>query len=89
MADGDVHDFCNPRLAVAGSHGTGCTLSAAVTAGLALGECLPAAVAAAKDYLGNTLRHSYVFHSPGGGSIHALNQATSALFAAPAIPSAR
>ena len=89
VADGEVQQFSAPRLAVAGSHGTGCTLSAAVTAGLALGECLPAAVAAAKDYLGNTLRHSYVFHSPGGGSIHALNQATSALFAAPAIPSAR
>ncbi|MEI7954684.1 MAG: bifunctional hydroxymethylpyrimidine kinase/phosphomethylpyrimidine kinase [Verrucomicrobiota bacterium] len=89
VADGEVHPFCAPRLAVAGSHGTGCTLSAAITAGLALGQCLPAAVAAAKDYLGNTLRHSYVFRSPGGSSIHALNQATCAPFPAPVIPSAR
>ena len=76
VADGDIHDFSDPRLAVAGSHGTGCTLSAAVTAGLAMGAALPDAVAAAKEYLNNTLRHSYVFSSPGGGMIHALNQGT-------------
>lgn len=76
VADGEVFHFSAPRLVVAGSHGTGCTLAAAVTARLALGEPLPAAVAAAKAYLGNTLRQSYVFPSPGGGSIHALNQGT-------------
>ncbi|KAB2638394.1 MAG: bifunctional hydroxymethylpyrimidine kinase/phosphomethylpyrimidine kinase [Verrucomicrobia bacterium] len=76
VTDGEVHQFSAPRLAVAGSHGTGCTLSAAVTAGLAQGATLVAAVAAAKSYLNDTLRHSYEFSSPGGGTIHALNQAT-------------
>lgn len=82
VSDGEVFEFSAPRLAVAGSHGTGCTLSAAITARLALGDTLPAAVAAAKSYLGDTLRHSYQFPSPAGGSIHALNQATRAFPAA-------
>ena len=73
---GEVFHFSAPRQQVPASHGTGCTLSAALTARLALGDALPAAVAAAKSYLSESLRHSYSFHSPGGGSIHALNQGT-------------
>jgi hydroxymethylpyrimidine/phosphomethylpyrimidine kinase len=76
VADGEVYRFSAPRVAVAGSHGTGCTLSAAVTARLALGDPLPGAVAAAKAYLGETLQRSYVFACPRGGPIHALNQGT-------------
>lgn len=76
VADGEVFRFTVPRLAVAGSHGTGCTLSAAVTARLALGDSLPAAVAAAKAYLTNTLRHSYTFAPCHGAAVHALNQGT-------------
>lgn len=73
---GQVFSFAAPRLPVAASHGTGCTLSAAITAALAHGKPLPEAVRAAKDYLGETLRQSYGFPSPGGGSLHALNQGT-------------
>ncbi len=76
LADGEIYHFSTPRLTVAGSHGTGCTLAAAVTARLALGDALPAAVAAAKAYLTDTLRHSYAFESPAGGILHALNQGT-------------
>lgn len=76
VADGEVFRFSAPRLAVAGSHGTGCTLSAALAARLARGEPLPAAVAAAKFYLSETLRRSYVFCTPRGGPVHALNQGT-------------
>lgn len=39
------------RLAAAHSHGTGCTLSAAVTAGLARGLAVPEACRAARDYV--------------------------------------
>ncbi len=74
--DGHVHRFTAPRLPVPGSHGTGCTLSAALAAALALGQPLPDAVATAKRYLGHTLAHSYSFRSPAGGSVHALNQGT-------------
>ena len=76
LADGEIFRFSTPRLAVPGSHGTGCTLAAAVTARLALGDTLPAAVAAAKAYLTDTLRYSYAFDSPTGGTVHALNQGT-------------
>jgi len=43
-ADG-VRWFEAPRIATPHTHGTGCVLSAAITAGLALGDDLPAAVA--------------------------------------------
>lgn len=45
-----VH-FTGPRILTRASHGTGCTLSAAITAGLALGSPLETAVAEARDYL--------------------------------------
>jgi hydroxymethylpyrimidine/phosphomethylpyrimidine kinase len=77
LADGGkVYRYSAPRLPVPGSHGTGCTLSAAITAGLALGMPLPEAVASAKEYLGKCLAFSYGFKGPDGGAIHALNQGT-------------
>ena len=71
---GQVYRFTAARIPVAGSHGTGCTLSAAITAALAHGESLPRAVESAKNFLGETLRHSYHFQSPSGEILHALNQ---------------
>ena len=71
---GEVHRFTAARVPVAGSHGTGCTLSAAITAALAHGESLPCAVETAKNFLGETLRRSYHFQSAGGEIVHALNQ---------------
>lgn len=73
---GEVFRFSEARIPVAAAHGTGCTLSAAITAALARREDLPWAVEVAKSYLGETLRHSYEFASPCGGLIHALNQGT-------------
>lgn len=64
------------RIPVAGSHGTGCTLSAAITAALANGYALPKAVETAKIFLGNCLRHSYELAGPDGGIVSALNQGT-------------
>ncbi|RYD29710.1 MAG: hydroxymethylpyrimidine/phosphomethylpyrimidine kinase, partial [Verrucomicrobiaceae bacterium] len=75
IENGKVHRFSTARLDLPGSHGTGCTLSAAVAARLALGDDLPAAVAAAKDYLTETLRSSYRFNF-SGEAVHALNQGT-------------
>jgi hydroxymethylpyrimidine/phosphomethylpyrimidine kinase len=77
-ADGVIHHFRSPRLDVPGSHGTGCTLSAAITACLALGDSLPRAVELAKIYLSATLEKSYSFHGPSGKQLHALNQGTTA-----------
>ncbi|MBA4489237.1 bifunctional hydroxymethylpyrimidine kinase/phosphomethylpyrimidine kinase [uncultured Paracoccus sp.] len=43
--------FRAPRIATRNTHGTGCTLSAAIAAGLAQGMDMPQAVARAHDYL--------------------------------------
>jgi hydroxymethylpyrimidine kinase/phosphomethylpyrimidine kinase len=73
---GELFRFTEARIPVNGSHGTGCSLSAAITAALAQGEPLPWAVENAKHYLGEILRQSYEFASPDGGTIHSLNQGT-------------
>lgn len=63
--------FRSPRIDTAASHGTGCTLSAAIAAQLALGKDLHDAVAAAKSYLSRTLAESLAW-----GEIAMLNQGT-------------
>lgn len=73
---GTIHRFTSPRQNVQASHGTGCTLAAAVASGLALGKTLPESVAAAKAYLDESLATSYSFQSPHGETLHALNQGT-------------
>ncbi|MFT3990343.1 MAG: bifunctional hydroxymethylpyrimidine kinase/phosphomethylpyrimidine kinase [Luteolibacter sp.] len=70
-AEGNESVFTADRLKLPGSHGTGCTFSAAIAARLALGDDLPAAVGNAKTYLTETLRTSYTIDA-----IHALNQGT-------------
>ena len=54
-----------PRLRTRHTHGTGCTLSAAITANLALGLSLPDAVTQAHTYLQGALRRA-----PGLGGGH-------------------
>jgi hydroxymethylpyrimidine/phosphomethylpyrimidine kinase len=53
---GEWHEFPAPRLETRHTHGTGCTYSAAITAGLACGRTLPSAVARAKQYLHEAIR---------------------------------
>ena len=60
-----VRHFSHPRLDTTSTHGTGCTLSAAVTAGLALGRPLETAVADALDFV-----HRAMAAAPGLGSGH-------------------
>ena len=45
------HEFPGPRIATAHTHGTGCTYSAAITAELAKGAELRAAIARAKEFI--------------------------------------
>jgi hydroxymethylpyrimidine/phosphomethylpyrimidine kinase len=47
---GEIIRFAHPRIPSRNSHGTGCTLSSAIAAGLARGHDLVEAVAAAKAY---------------------------------------
>jgi hydroxymethylpyrimidine kinase/phosphomethylpyrimidine kinase len=57
--------FTRPRLDTTSLHGTGCTLSAAVTAGLALGRELDRAVDDALDFV-----HRAIAAAPGLGGGH-------------------
>lgn len=57
--DGDnVHYLASPRYPTRNTHGTGCTLSSAITALLASGLALPEAVAQAKAYIANAISHA-------------------------------
>ncbi len=64
-------DYPGERLATRHTHGTGCTLSAAIAAHLSLGADVPAAVGAAKRYTTEAIRHAQgIGH--GHGPLHHL-----------------
>jgi hydroxymethylpyrimidine/phosphomethylpyrimidine kinase len=65
FADGKVTRVEHRRLDTTSTHGTGCTLSAAVAAHLALGESLTEAVYAALEYV-----HRAIRTAPGLGAGH-------------------
>jgi hydroxymethylpyrimidine/phosphomethylpyrimidine kinase len=65
LYDGDVRVFRGRRLETTNTHGTGCTLSAAIAAQLANGESLHAAVRRSIDYV-----HNAIATAPGLGSGH-------------------
>ena len=50
-----VKEYRAQRIVTTSTHGTGCTFSAAIAAGLAAGRDLPDAIAAARDYLSRAL----------------------------------
>jgi hydroxymethylpyrimidine/phosphomethylpyrimidine kinase len=56
--DGRVHLFRAPRIRTRHTHGTGCTYSAAITAELAKGKSLLAAVSSAKRFITRAIRTS-------------------------------
>ena len=58
-----VRRFTHPRIDTTSTHGTGCTLSAAITAGLALGRELEEAVAEGLDFV-----HRAIAAAPGLGA---------------------
>lgn len=70
-AGGELHEYVRPHVDTVHTHGTGCTLSAAIAAHLALGEPLPRAVESARDYLQLALRCSYPLGN-GEGPVHHL-----------------
>jgi len=57
------HEFSAPRIATRHTHGTGCTYSAAITAELAKGSALRAAIGSAKEFITEAIRTA-----PGLGS---------------------
>jgi hydroxymethylpyrimidine/phosphomethylpyrimidine kinase len=73
FTDGRCTEFDGPRLAVASTHGTGCTLSAAITAALARGDGLPRAVARAKRYVTRGLARALAVGHGGRPLDHAVD----------------
>jgi hydroxymethylpyrimidine/phosphomethylpyrimidine kinase len=65
VTPGGVRRFTHPRIETTSTHGTGCTLSAAITAGLALGRPLEEAVADGLDFV-----HRAIAAAPNLGSGH-------------------
>jgi len=62
VTEGAVRRFTHPRIETTSTHGTGCTLSAGIAAGLALGRPLEQAVADALDFV-----HRAIAAAPGLG----------------------
>lgn len=63
--DGGIEEFSLPRLPGRETHGTGCTLAAAVAAGLARGRTLRASVAAAKRFLHGAMARQHTWKRGG------------------------
>ena len=65
----EFHHYHSERIPNRSCHGTGCALSSAITAYLALGHSLQDAVRLAKDYVTGAIRYSQAI----GGGYHILN----------------
>jgi hydroxymethylpyrimidine/phosphomethylpyrimidine kinase len=65
LTSAGLRHFRRPRLDTTSTHGTGCTLSAAITAGLALGRPLERAVEQGLDFV-----HRAIAAAPGLGGGH-------------------
>lgn len=73
FANGKVVEFEAPFVRDVATHGTGCTYSAAITAGLAAGMPLPDSIARAKKFVTGSIANHLRWKSNTGGNIDALN----------------
>ena len=71
FADGKVIEFSSPFVRGLTTHGTGCTYSAAITAGLASGLSLEEAIRRAKKFVTQSIRDHFHW-----GNLQALNHST-------------
>lgn len=65
-----VRSYRAPRIETSHTHGTGCTFSAAICAFLARGEALPEAIARAKRYVTEAIRHGLAIGQGQGPTHH-------------------
>jgi hydroxymethylpyrimidine/phosphomethylpyrimidine kinase len=70
---GKTYHFTAPKIEISCTHGTGCTLSAAITANLAHGLDLPESVTRSLLWTRSAIAHSFKWPSPKGSAIHCLN----------------
>lgn len=72
--EGELHRYEADWIDLPSSHGTGCTVSAALAAGLARGQALPEAVETAKRFVTEALRGAYQWEMADGAPLLALDQ---------------
>ncbi len=71
LYDGNkLHTFSAPRIHTKNTHGTGCTLSAAITACLSQGHTLYESVYQAKDFVTAAIQHSFALGQGSGPTNH-------------------
>ncbi|PYK10686.1 MAG: bifunctional hydroxymethylpyrimidine kinase/phosphomethylpyrimidine kinase [Verrucomicrobia bacterium] len=70
--DGKVVEFSAPFVRGVATHGTGCTYSAAITAGLASGLALEEAITQAKKFVTESIAQHFRWTSPSGKNLDAL-----------------
>ena len=70
LYDGHIHWLDGGWVETPHSHGTGCTLSAAIAAGLAQGQTVPAAISAARIYVKEGLRQGLAIGHGQGPICH-------------------
>ena len=73
FVEGQVVEFSMPFYRGIHTHGTGCTYSAAITAGLASGFSLEDAVRRAKKFVTATIAQHLSWETASGAPLHALN----------------
>jgi hydroxymethylpyrimidine/phosphomethylpyrimidine kinase len=69
LDDDAFYEFRTPRIETTNTHGTGCTLSAAIAACLALGYPLPDAAERAQQYVAGAIAHALAI-GHGHGPLH-------------------
>ncbi|MBE0449727.1 MAG: hydroxymethylpyrimidine/phosphomethylpyrimidine kinase [Clostridia bacterium] len=67
MTTGETFLWTSPRIKASYDHGTGCTLSSAIAANLAVGRTLNESIRLAKLYLTEGIKHPVIFDSGFGG----------------------
>jgi hydroxymethylpyrimidine/phosphomethylpyrimidine kinase len=72
FTDGEVIEFSAPKVRGVATHGTGCTYSAAITAGLASGLPLEEAITQAKRFVTESIAQHFRWRSPRGMNLDAL-----------------
>ena len=71
--DGKVVEFSARKTFGVATHGTGCTYSAGITAGLASGLALKEAITQAKKFITESIAQHFRWTSPSGKNVDALN----------------
>jgi hydroxymethylpyrimidine/phosphomethylpyrimidine kinase len=74
--DGKLTEFSSPFVRDIATHGTGCTYSAAITAGLASGLSLEAAIRRAKKFATKSIARHFRWKSKSGDTLDALSHLT-------------